>query len=303
MKIALRVTPEHPFYTTGRGWTQVANLVVGDACVTPDRAVMILVSKTFDPDLIPVFNLEVEEDHTYFVGIDSRNAVLVHNEYASAGWFYDWFLGKSGKVDPKADAMQMAEQLRQSRLEGLNKIGRRMEEALDTANGLNPVGSAFEAISGETASGRKLNGWERGLAAAGAAGGPLLGGGADDALRGAGKLLSKSDDAADFAKTQKIGQTGKKAKKAAGEAAETAAENWKASRAKGIPDRDIGPSGLPKIHSPQLPSRKAAEDAAQAVSGKGGTVIEHVNPEVGNSHFHAVKPDGVKVRTHFEYPD
>jgi hypothetical protein len=83
----------------------------------------------------------------------------------------------------------------------------------------------------------------------------------------------------------------------------TAAVDRARSRAQGIPEHEIGPSGLPKIHSPQLPSRKAAQDAAQAVSGKGGTLMEHVNPAVGNSHYHAVKPNGVKVRTHFEYLD
>jgi len=83
----------------------------------------------------------------------------------------------------------------------------------------------------------------------------------------------------------------------------TADANRAANRAKGIPDRDLGPSGKPKIHSPRLPTRKVAQDAAQATSGKGGTVVEHVNPKVGNSHFHAVKPNGVKVRTHFGFPD
>ena len=79
--------------------------------------------------------------------------------------------------------------------------------------------------------------------------------------------------------------------------------NRELSRTKGIPDHQIGPSGLPKIHKPQMPTRKSAQDAAQAASGKGGTLMHHPNPKVGNSHYHAVKPDGVKVRTHFEYPD
>lgn len=82
----------------------------------------------------------------------------------------------------------------------------------------------------------------------------------------------------------------------------TAADVRKENRAKGIPDKQIGPSGTPKIIIKKLPTRKAAQDAAKAAAGKGGTVMEHSNPAVGNPHFHGVKPDGVKIRTHFEYP-
>lgn len=56
-------------------------LEIGDECVTPDGSRFRLASKRFDPELIPVYNLEVEEDHTCFVGVSPEKCVLVHNSY------------------------------------------------------------------------------------------------------------------------------------------------------------------------------------------------------------------------------
>ena len=44
---------------------------------------MLFVSKAFDLEPVPVFNLEVEECHTYFVGDERGNSVLVHNQYGA----------------------------------------------------------------------------------------------------------------------------------------------------------------------------------------------------------------------------
>ena len=77
--------------------------------------------------------------------------------------------------------------------------------------------------------------------------------------------------------------------------------NRVASRAAGIPDSQLGPSGLPKIHSPFMGSIKKAKDAALAAAGKGGTVMQHVNPKKGISHFHPVTQGGKKLRVHFGY--
>jgi hypothetical protein len=80
-EIYIRVTLEHPFYVEHRGWIAVENLNIGDVCVTPNENKFQLVSKEFDPTLIPVYNLEVDQDHTYFVGEDTNNCILVHNQY------------------------------------------------------------------------------------------------------------------------------------------------------------------------------------------------------------------------------
>jgi hypothetical protein len=75
------------------------------------------------------------------------------------------------------------------------------------------------------------------------------------------------------------------------------------SRKDGILDRDIGPSGKPKIYKVKKPTLKTAHDSARKFARKNGTVMKHVNPTRGNSHFHAVKQNGEKLRTHFEFPD
>jgi len=79
--LELDVTGEHPFFTKNRGWIDAASLELGDICVALNGEQMQFVSKAFDPVPVPVFNLEIEEYHTYFVGDENGNSVLVHNQY------------------------------------------------------------------------------------------------------------------------------------------------------------------------------------------------------------------------------
>ena len=71
---------------------------------------------------------------------------------------------------------------------------------------------------------------------------------------------------------------------------------------KGVPEREIGPSGRPKVHTVDHASKKRGKDAAQNKSGKGGTVVHHPSPKRGGPHYHSVKKDGTKGRTHHAYP-
>ena len=70
-------TTSHPFYVVGRGWVAAGDLVVGDSirALSGDvRTVTALrLEKLESP--IPVYNLDVEDFDTYFVG----SGVLVHN--------------------------------------------------------------------------------------------------------------------------------------------------------------------------------------------------------------------------------
>jgi hypothetical protein len=72
----LRVTPGHLFYTLDRGWVPVEALLEGEALVDADgighavRGYGSVVSRE------TVYNFEVDETHTYFVG---PLAILVHN--------------------------------------------------------------------------------------------------------------------------------------------------------------------------------------------------------------------------------
>ncbi len=72
----IRATPTHLFWTEDRGWTPVENLHVLEAVRLLDgsRAVVGGIQREENPTT--VYNIEVEENHTYFVG---GHGMLVHN--------------------------------------------------------------------------------------------------------------------------------------------------------------------------------------------------------------------------------
>lgn len=63
--------------------------------------------------------------------------------------------------------------------------------------------------------------------------------------------------------------------------------------ARGIPESNLGPSGKPKIHTVDHPTRKQAKDAARN-DGKGKPIL-HPNDVDQPPHFHAVDADGNKI--------
>ena len=71
-------TTNHPFYVEDKGWVAAGDLEIGDTLVTADGDTVeiadIEIEKLAEPIL--VYNLEVEDFHTYFVG---EYGVLVHN--------------------------------------------------------------------------------------------------------------------------------------------------------------------------------------------------------------------------------
>ena len=71
-------TTNHPFYVENKGWVAAGDLEVGDILVTADGDTVevsdIAIEKLAEP--ITVYNLEVSDFHTYFVG---EFGVLVHN--------------------------------------------------------------------------------------------------------------------------------------------------------------------------------------------------------------------------------
>jgi hypothetical protein len=60
-------TEEHPFYVQGKGWTPAGELKEGDLVRTMDGWVPITGIKRTG-QVQTVYNLEIEDDHTYFVG-------------------------------------------------------------------------------------------------------------------------------------------------------------------------------------------------------------------------------------------
>ena len=75
-----RCTPEHPFYVEGPGWTIAGDLAAGEKLLEPDGREATVASTAVEdhPEGVEVYNFEVEEDHSYFVG-DGTDAVWVHN--------------------------------------------------------------------------------------------------------------------------------------------------------------------------------------------------------------------------------
>ena len=128
----LVTTPGHPFYSPVKGWTAACRLRAGDILVLQSGKYVIVekVQHEILESPITVYNFEVEDFHTYYVG---ESAVLVHNTcggnsslrgVGGKGWVGDktWrenvsTVGKGGTitslnggVPSKAQAMQLIDQ-------------------------------------------------------------------------------------------------------------------------------------------------------------------------------------------------
>jgi hypothetical protein len=74
----LTVTPEHPFFVDGRGWVPAADLdPAHDVVSGPGRSSLSVRGALMLAATTTVYNLEVDEFHTYFVG---RAHAWVHNQ-------------------------------------------------------------------------------------------------------------------------------------------------------------------------------------------------------------------------------
>ncbi len=74
----INTTENHPFYVEGKGWCAAAELETGDVLRTEDgeqETVKSVQTEKLDK-AVKVYNLEIEDSHTYYVSADR---VLVHN--------------------------------------------------------------------------------------------------------------------------------------------------------------------------------------------------------------------------------
>ena len=71
-------TPKHPFYVPHKGWTSAIDLRAGDILVLSNGEYVIVekVQHEILESPVKVYNFEVRDFHTYYVG---ENSVLVHN--------------------------------------------------------------------------------------------------------------------------------------------------------------------------------------------------------------------------------
>ena len=75
------------------------------------------------------------------------------------------------------------------------------------------------------------------------------------------------------------------------------AANRAESKARGVPDSQIGPSGKPKVHTVEHSTRKSARDAAQRETPSGGRVRNDASPKDGQKpHFQAEDARGNNVK-------
>jgi hypothetical protein len=76
--ILITCTPEHPFWVPGVGWIKAGALVAGDKLQTEAGAAISIDSLRRREGAFIVYNLEVENVHSYYV---SDLHFLVHNQY------------------------------------------------------------------------------------------------------------------------------------------------------------------------------------------------------------------------------
>ena len=90
----IQTTSEHPFYVRGRGWTAAKELRAGDQLRSHDGQSVAVESVTEGEGLAPVYNLRVQDYHTYFVGGEDWGfSVWAHNTCAGLHHYVPMFMG------------------------------------------------------------------------------------------------------------------------------------------------------------------------------------------------------------------
>lgn len=84
----ISATPSHPFYVYKFGWTLAGSLKAGDVLVLSNGELVTVewVQHEILESPVKVYNFEVEDFHTYFVG---ESSVLVHNRCGDEFSFSD----------------------------------------------------------------------------------------------------------------------------------------------------------------------------------------------------------------------
>jgi len=87
----LRVTPNHPLWS-GDGWVSAGDLKVGDVLGNGGSNNFEIFSIERVYERVPTYNLEVDEQHNYIIGVEKDGELLVHNKLNEpAGKQFDFF--------------------------------------------------------------------------------------------------------------------------------------------------------------------------------------------------------------------
>jgi hypothetical protein len=77
---SIRTTAEHPFWVEGKGWVDANKLQVGDRLLGADGEGVAVEGVEGDLGGAAVYNVQVEDYHTYFVGDPTWGfSVWAHN--------------------------------------------------------------------------------------------------------------------------------------------------------------------------------------------------------------------------------
>ncbi len=102
----ISATPNHPFYVDKLGWTLAKNLRAGDILVLSNGEFVVVewIQHEILENPIKVYNFEVQDFHTYFVG---KSSVLVHNECTpEEAWkAIDEYRVKKDGLEPLGDSI------------------------------------------------------------------------------------------------------------------------------------------------------------------------------------------------------
>lgn len=82
----LRVTPNHPVFTEEHGWIPVSALKASYELIWADFSNTAIRRARHDVERVTVYNIEVEDCHTYFVG---KMGLWVHNKIKGPGSNYE----------------------------------------------------------------------------------------------------------------------------------------------------------------------------------------------------------------------
>ena len=126
----IQCTDTHPFQVKGKGWVDAHMLNVGDAVYTKDwnTATIKRVDILELEEHIEVFNFEVDDCHTYFVG---EFDILVHNANCGSS-------GRSGKqarLREIADDDKISSALRGEIKRDMNQIARGKRKTIRVPQG------------------------------------------------------------------------------------------------------------------------------------------------------------------------
>ena len=124
-------TPEHPFYVPNKGWTSAIELRAGDVLVLQNGEYVVVekIQHEILENSVTVYNFEVEDFHTYYVGDSS---LLVHNVCKNPGR-----TGKQARLKELVNDDKLSSALKGEIKRDMNAIARGQRTTIRVPQGYN----------------------------------------------------------------------------------------------------------------------------------------------------------------------